>query len=321
VVRETRETLEGEFQQRLESAVREAREEAQREAEVHLQRALSDVRETVQRQAGEELEQEFKKTLAETTDRLQAEWTDERARLHEQLNEWRTFAEVQKELAEAPSQAEILSRFVKLAEPFAASLGVYIIKADGLALWRSRGKAVFPEIISEKTTDPEFYFETINVRGKTVAAVCAAEPHKADALNFLVASVERAIEFFGLKLRASGPKPAVMAESPAAAAAAHPGAPPDQNPMAHADARRTARLLIAEIKLYHDKELREGRERSDIYKRLQKEIDRGREVYNQRVPSAVLGGRDYFHEELVRILTENDPLRLGAAYPGPMTSA
>jgi hypothetical protein len=92
------------------------------------------------------------------------------------------------------------------------------------------------------------------------------------------------------------------------------------DPKVHAEARRTARLLISEIKLYHEEELRNGRANHDIYYRLQKEIDHGREQYNQRVPVAALAGRDYFHEELVRILGENDVSRLGAAYPGPMNS-
>src|SRR5206468_11619925 len=53
---------------------------------------------------------------------------------------------------------------------------VYVIKADGLALWKSRGDGAFPEIISQQTTDPESYFRAITVRGKTVAAV-SAMPH------------------------------------------------------------------------------------------------------------------------------------------------
>ena len=88
----------------------------------------------------------------------------------------------------------------------------------------------------------------------------------------------------------------------------------------HAEARRTARLLVSEIKLYHEQELENGRQSGDIYRRLQKEIDLGREMYTHRVPSGVLASHDYFHEELVRILGGNDPSRLGPAYPGPINS-
>jgi hypothetical protein len=115
------------------------------------------------------------------------------------------FAEIQRQLAEASSQPEILARFLRLAEPFAEGLAVYIAKADGLALWKGRGKA-FPEIISKETTDPDSFFKTITVRGKTVAAVYAAPRFNAETLDFLGSAMERAIEVFGLKLRAADGK-------------------------------------------------------------------------------------------------------------------
>src|SRR5207247_2615513 len=126
----------------------------------------------------------------------------------DERDQWRTFAETQRQLAEAASQPEILTRFLKLAEPFADGLAMYVIKGDGLALWKSKGKGAFPEIISKQTTDPESYFRTLSVRGKTVGALCAAPSFKGDALDFLAGSLERAIEVFGLKLRAPVPKAA-----------------------------------------------------------------------------------------------------------------
>ena len=75
-------------------------------------------------------------------------------------------------------------------------------------------------------------------------------------------------------------------------------------------------MLVSEIKLYHEDELKEGRENHDIYERLKNEIDQGREQYNQRVPAAAVEGHDYFHEELVRILCEGNASLLGRAYPG-----
>ena len=111
-------------------------------------------------------------------------------------------------------------------------------------------------------------------------------------------------------------RPAAATSEPAPPAAA--AQPDDQK--AHAEARRIARLLVSEIKLYHEQELKEGRQHSDIYERLQKEIDVGRETYTQRVAASVIAVHDYFHEELVRILGENDPSRLGKTYPGPLNS-
>jgi len=335
IVTETRQALEQDFQKRLQAAVREAEADTRASAEAELVRSVADAKETTRTEVSEELEERFNTHLADIVAHLKGEASDERARLQEaltevqeQLDQWRTFAETQRQLVEASSQAEILARFLKLAQPFAAGLGLYVAKRDGLALWKSRGEAVFPEIISEKTTDPESYFRTISLRGNAVAAVCAVSPYRAEALDFLTWSLQHAIEVFALKLRAPAPKPAEgsrdndavssAAASTGTLAATHSAESPD--PKAHAEARRTARLLVSEIKLYHEQELREGREHSDIYRRLQKEIDLGRETYKRRVSAPVLVAHDYFHEELIRILTENDPSRMGAAYPGPMNS-
>ena len=134
------------------------------------------------------------------------EWSVERTKLQGEVERWRMFAEAQRQLGEASSQPEILSRFLRLGQPFAEGLAVYVTKPDGLGLWKSKGAGAFPEIISQQTTDPDSYFRIISVRGKTVAAICAAPSFNADALDFLAASLERAIEVFGLKLRTPAPK-------------------------------------------------------------------------------------------------------------------
>ena len=204
VVKETREALEQDFQKHLHGAVREAEATAKSVAEIQLDRSVAETREITRKQVAAELEQQFRKTLQETTKKLQSESSAERERLQEQLDQWRIFAETQQQLAESPSQSEILARFMRLTEPFAAGLALYVVKADGLALWKDRGKT-FPQIISQETTDPEFFFRTIRVRGRTVAAIYAAQPYKAEALIFMAACLERAVEIFGLKLRAPGP--------------------------------------------------------------------------------------------------------------------
>lgn len=84
----------------------------------------------------------------------------------------------------------------------------------------------------------------------------------------------------------------------------------------HNDARRFARLLVSEIKLYNEKKVQEGREASDIYERLREAIDRSREMYDKRVQPAVAAKFDYFHYEVVNALGEGDENRLGRNYPG-----
>lgn len=89
----------------------------------------------------------------------------------------------------------------------------------------------------------------------------------------------------------------------------------------HNDARRFARLLVSEIKLYNEQKVKEGRSGSDIYERLREDIDRSRQMYDKRVAPPVAARHDYFHQELVNTLAEGDPTKLGASYPGAAVAA
>jgi hypothetical protein len=89
----------------------------------------------------------------------------------------------------------------------------------------------------------------------------------------------------------------------------------------HNDARRFARLLVSEIKLYNEPKVKEGRSRNDIYDRLREDIDRSRQMYDKRVAPPVAARHDYFHQELVNTLAEGDPAKLGEGYPGAIVGA
>ena len=95
----------------------------------------------------------------------------------------------------------------------------------------------------------------------------------------------------------------------------------DEERKLHIDARRFARLLVSEIKLYNEQKVSEGRSESDLYDRLREYIDRSREMYDKRVKPEVAQSYDYFHHELVNTLAEGDPAKLGSAYPGATVSA
>ena len=84
----------------------------------------------------------------------------------------------------------------------------------------------------------------------------------------------------------------------------------------HNDARRFARLLVSEIKLYNEQKVTEGRSQGNIYDRLREDIDRSRQMYDKRVAPPVAARHDYFHQELVNTLAEGDPSKLGNSYPG-----
>jgi hypothetical protein len=77
------------------------------------------------------------------------------------------------------------------------------------------------------------------------------------------------------------------------------------------EARRLARLLVSEIKLYNEDQVELGRRNLDLYKRLREDIDRSRQMYEDRVDAKVRASSDYFQQELVRILAGGDVKALG----------
>ena len=86
----------------------------------------------------------------------------------------------------------------------------------------------------------------------------------------------------------------------------------------HNDARRFARLLVSEIKLYNEQKVKEGRQAHDLYDRLREAIDRSRDMYDKRVQPPVAAKFDYFHYEIVNTLAEGEAKNLGGGYPGAL---
>ena len=76
-------------------------------------------------------------------------------------------------------------------------------------------------------------------------------------------------------------------------------------------ARRFARLLVSEIKLYNEGAVRVGRQQRDLSRRLRGEIERARRLYEERVPPAVVARDAYFQQELVQTLAGGDASLLG----------
>ncbi|MEP6995449.1 MAG: hypothetical protein ABI968_13070 [Acidobacteriota bacterium] len=77
------------------------------------------------------------------------------------------------------------------------------------------------------------------------------------------------------------------------------------------EARRFARLLVSEIKLYNERAVLEGRESGNLYQRLREDIDRSRQMYNDRIPEDVRASSNFFDEELIQILADGRPEALG----------
>jgi hypothetical protein len=79
----------------------------------------------------------------------------------------------------------------------------------------------------------------------------------------------------------------------------------------HEEARRLARLLVSEIKLYNEEQIEEGRRQGNIYRILKEPIDRSRLLYEERIDERVRSETDYYNEELVRSLANGNRELLG----------
>jgi hypothetical protein len=111
--------------------------------------------------------------------------------------------------------------------------------------------------------------------------------------------------FAGVKAAAAAPAPRPAPAPPPPASLS----PEEQK--AHEDAKRFARLVVSEIKLYNEAKVNEGRRHKDLYERLKEDIERGRQMYSDRVSSNVRDNTNYFFDELVRILAGGDVSALG----------
>lgn len=106
-----------------------------------------------------------------------------------------------------------------------------------------------------------------------------------------------------------GTSPAMRPSAPAPPPPPAAASPEVQK--AHDDAKRFARLVVSEIKLYNESKVTEGRRQRDLYERLKEDIERGRQMYTERVASGIRESTNYFYDELVRILAGGDAGALG----------
>src|SRR6478736_1812972 len=108
------------------------------------------------------------------------------------------------------------------------------------------------------------------------------------------------------------PQPAAaMAASAPASAAASSGSEEDE---LHKKARRFAKLLVEEIKLYNQPRVEEGRQHKDLYDRLKVDIEKSRSTYDKRYAESPVASANYFTQELIRILADNDVSLMGAGF-------
>ncbi len=108
---------------------------------------------------------------------------------------------------------------------------------------------------------------------------------------------------------------AVPSEPVGAAAAPAMAAVAPVEDEVHKKAKRFAKLLVDEIKLYNQPKVAEGRQNRDLYERLKEDIDKSRATYDKRYGDSAVAGTDYFTQELIRILADNDVSLMGGSFP------
>ncbi len=142
-------------------------------------------------------------------------------------------------------------------------------------------------------TDPDRQAFPLTISGESIGELRAIGG-AADGLELLARHASRCLES--------------MTAFKTARALARQANPPSDEQIGEeeAAARRYARLLVSEIKLYHESDVLAGRRARDLASRLGGEISRARVLYDQRVPPHVRQRADYFHDELVRTLADGD---------------
>jgi len=146
-----------------------------------------------------------------------------------------------------------------------------------------------------------------------VAMPVVAEPEPVAEAQMASVATESVSE--SISAESSEPPPMAMAAAAAAAGAgtvaAAPPAATGEDDAIHRKARRFAKLLVDEIKLYNKSKVQEGKANCDLYDRLKEDIEKSRATYNKRYGSTAAASADYFNNEVVRSLAEDDASLLG----------
>ncbi len=162
-----------------------------------------------------------------------------------------------------------------------------------------RATAVWVELCAARKTVTAFSAEASAPAEKAVTAAAAAASVPTSAMPSRVAEA----------------LPAALAVAPVAAPAPEPARGSEEEEV-HQKARRFAKLLVEEIKLYNQSKVTEGRQKKDLWERLQTDIAKSRASYDKRYAQTAAASVDYFTQELIRILADGDASLLGSSFPG-----
>ena len=204
----------------------------------------------------------------------------------------------------ARSLTGILDALVAAARAEATSADVWLSRGGRLHPWRSpesdgaapetpTGSLVVP--IALAGSDVAFLYADVRDEGTTNVEQRTAN------LELLTRYAARSLEALTAFKTARA-----LTQRAGAATTPEPSAADEASAEEDTSARRYARLLVSEIKLYHESAVIEARRDRDLATRLGGEINRARAMYEQRVPPHVRERADYFHDELVRTLANGD---------------
>jgi hypothetical protein len=191
-----------------------------------------------------------------------------------------------REMDDARSLTDVLDALLAASAPHAHGVAVLLRRGQRLDIWGALGLNGAPDA-ADAIRLP------LTISGETIGELYA-DGGSPDALGILARHASRCLE-------------AMTAFRTARALARQASAPPDEPANDDdASARRYAKLLVSEIKLYHESDVVAGRQARDLGTRLGGEIARARVLYDQRVPAQVRQRTDYFRDELIRTLADGD---------------
>jgi len=216
----------------------------------------------------------------------------------------------------ARTLSDILDSLASGAAREVDRVAVLLVRGGGYSGWRSigfrppfnRGQSVelppdaliIPLEISGQTVAVLYFQNTESVAANAEPGTPNREPGTPNpALEILARHAARCLE----SITAFKAARAALANAGDDASGTSDESSADED----AAARRYAKLLVSEIKLYHEPDVVAGRRQRDLATRLGGEIARARVLYEQRVPPHIRQHNDYFHDELVRTLANGDP--------------
>lgn len=337
-------SVKAEWAARLESEVSAARAEAEKRLVGESMRLRNEGEQAVadaRQRAAEELEAERRRADEQLRD-LRADLDSERKQLEERTTTTPAELEAAPLLASmraidgARSLTDALSALARGATALASRAAVFVVSGTRLEEWPvdgvpaltrepialDRGGLLHAAVVSgtramSSTDDP----------GRIVPFTVPAGTGPAMAVPLLVGGRAVAVVYAedGSADRTVASSPAESLEllaRHAAACLAHitavrtlqvgraDGRAP--TPEDEQGARRYAKLLVSEIKLYNEGAVRVGREKRDLLHRLRAEIERAQRLYEERVPPSVSGRGSLFQQELVNTLAGGDAALLGS---------